>query len=238
MVVTDTETGAILSTTLVREQLTWVYKALTLEVDDAWPEHVLTAQPRDISIRVHTQLPAVHLQTGNLAITLTSRKTGEVVISKKSIAPAKTIEMDIASDRLPWGAYDVRAWFEDSGGREMVASETVAVLLPGGKQRIQRLNNVTCELMNTAARELRDASEIEFMNPRDGWCFFRLAGNTNISLDSDDQPLLVSRKDEKPVEVMRHLPAGPLCCSSPQASRLKPSSISARGGGAKRARWC
>ena len=116
--------------------------------------------------------------------------------------------MDIASDRLPWGAYDVRAWFEDSGGREMVASETVAVLLPGGKQRIQRLNNVTCELMNTAARELRDAAELEFMNPREGGCFFRLAGNTNISLDSDAQPLLVSRKDEKPVEVMRHLPAG------------------------------
>ena len=208
IVVTDAETGTILSATLVREQLTWVYKALTLEVDDAWPEHVLAAQPRDISIRVHTHLPGVHLQTGNLMITLTSRKTGEVVITRNSTAPAKTTEMAVASDRLPWGAYDVRAWFEDSNGREIVASETVAVLLPGGKQRIKRLNNVTCELMNTTARGLRDASEVEFMNPRDGWCFFRLSGNANIRLDADEQPLAVSRKNEKPVEVMRHLPAG------------------------------
>ncbi|MDP7396623.1 MAG: sugar-binding protein [Lentisphaeria bacterium] len=208
VVVTDAESGRILSLTRVREQLTWVYKAITLEVDDAWPEHVPGAQPRDIDVRVHVLLPKAHLDTGTLVTTLTSRKTGEVVISRNSPKPGKTTEMTVAGDRLPWGAYDVRAWFEDANGRELVASETVAVLLPGGKQRVKRLNNVTCELMDTSARGLREASEIEFMNPRDGWCFFRLSGNANITLDAGEQPLAVSKSNEKPVEAMRHLPAG------------------------------
>ena len=208
VVVTDVESGMILSLALVREQLTWVYKAMTLEVDDAWPEHVSEPQPRETTIRVHTLLPKAHLETGTLVITLTSRKTGEVVITRNFPTPAKTIEMIVAGDRLPWGAYDVRAWFEDADGREIVAAETVAVLLPGGKQRVKRLNNVTCELMDASAPALRDVSEIEFMNPRDGWCFFRLSGDANITLDDGEQPLAVSKSNEKPVEVMRHLPAG------------------------------
>jgi hypothetical protein len=208
VVVTDTETDMILSVVLVREQLTWVYKAMTLEVDDAWPEHVSEVQPRETTIRVHMLLPRALFETGTLVITLISRKTGEVVITRNFPTPAKTIEMIVAGDRLPWGAYDVRAWFEDADDREIVAAETVAVLLPGGTQRIKRLNNVTCELMNASAPALRDASEIEFMNPRDGWCFFRLSGDANITLDDGEQPLAVSKSNEKPVEVMRHLHAG------------------------------
>ena len=208
VVVTDAESGMILSLVLVREQLTWVYKAMTLEVDDAWPEHVAEAQPRKTTIRVHMLLPGTHFEAGALVITLTSRKTGEVVITRNFPMPVKTIEMTVAGDRLPWGAYDVRACFKDAAGREIVAAEAVAVLLPAGTQRIKRLNNVTCELVDAAAPALRDASEIEFMNPRDGWCFFRLSGNASITLDDDEQALAVSKSNEKAVEVMRHLPAG------------------------------
>ena len=206
VVVTDAESGMILSLVLVREQLTWVYKAMTLEVDDAWPEHVAEAQPRKTTIRVHMLLPRTHFEAGALVITLTSRKTGEVVITRNFPMPVKTIEMTVAGDRLPWGAYDVRACFKDAAGREIVAAE--AVLLPAGTQRIKRLNNVTCELVDAAAPALRGASEIEFMNPRDGWCFFRLSGNASITLDDDEQALAVSKSNEKAVEVMRHLPAG------------------------------
>ncbi len=208
VVVTDPETGTVLALAHVREESPWIYNPMTLVVDDAWPQQVSTAKSQDSLITVHTFLPKAHLEKGEIIITLTSRETGEVVMTRNFSPPAKTTEVALSDERLPWGAYDVRAAFKDGDGRKLVASRALAVMLPGGRQRIKRLNNLTSELMNIRERGLHDQPEIAFMNPRDGWCYFRLSGNTSLTLDAGEQPLAVTKAGEKPVEVMRHLAAG------------------------------
>ncbi len=208
IVVADPETGTILALTVVRKQLTWIYKAMRLAVDDAWPELVAPAKDADISVAIHIDLPEQHRAKGTLAVTFTSRSTGEVLITEAFHAPAKTTEMTIRSGQLPWDAYDVRAAFVDDNGPELTVSKALAVVLPTGKQRIRRLNNVTCDLWSPNLPGPGDQSEIEFMNPRDGWCLFRVSGDAGAKLDNEEQPLVVSKAGEKPAEIMRHLPAG------------------------------
>ena len=58
-----------------------------------------------------------------------------------------------------------------------------ALVLPGGKERIKVLNNFVSELMNAKERGLLDASEVSFMNPRDGWCYFAFEGGAQVRLD-------------------------------------------------------
>ncbi|MFM1548363.1 MAG: carbohydrate binding family 9 domain-containing protein [Lentisphaeria bacterium] len=200
IVVTDPETDTILALSVVRKQLTWMYKAMRLSVDDAWPKLVAPAKDVDISVAVHIDLPKQHREKGVLAVTLTSRSTGEAVITEAFHAPAKTTEMSIRSGQLPWDAYDVRVAFADESGSELAESKALAVVLPTGKQRIRRLNNVTCDLVSSNQPGPGDQSEIEFMNPRDGWCLFRVSGDAAVTLDNAEQPLAA--------EVMRLLPAG------------------------------
>jgi hypothetical protein len=73
--------------------------------------------------------------------------------------------------------------------------------------RIEVLNNLVSELMDADKRGLLGQSDIAFVNPRQGWCFFALAGDAAITLDKESRSLAVA-KGSRAVEAMRYLPAG------------------------------
>ena len=73
--------------------------------------------------------------------------------------------------------------------------------------RIEVLNNLVSELMDAGKRGLLGQPEIAFVNPRKGWCFFAVAGDAALTLDSENRPLAVA-KGSATVEAMRYLPAG------------------------------
>ena len=73
--------------------------------------------------------------------------------------------------------------------------------------RIEVLNNLVSELMDAGKRGLLDQRQIAFVNPRKGWCFFALSGDTSLTLDDESRPLAVGHGSAT-VEAMRFLPAG------------------------------
>jgi len=82
-----------------------------------------------------------------------------------------------------------------------------AASLPADPCRIEVLNNLVSELMDASKRGLLGKPELAFVNPRKGWCFFALAGDAALTLDTADRPLAVA-KGSATVEVMRFLSAG------------------------------
>ncbi len=73
--------------------------------------------------------------------------------------------------------------------------------------RIEVLNNLVSELMDAGKRGLLGQPNIAFVNPRQGWCFFALAGDAAMTLDKESRPLAAA-KGSGTVEAMRYLPAG------------------------------
>lgn len=178
---------------------------IRLLVEDPWRRRMAPGKTQRITMRVELQVADELRRAGWLQVTLTSRATGEVAAERTVPAPEPETELTINADRLAWGAYDVRAALVDEAGEELCATTGLATILPGGKQQIEVLNNLCSELMDAAGRGLVGEREIQFMNPRDGWCFFSLTGRASVRLDGDEQ-LLLSRGET--VEAMRLLPAG------------------------------
>jgi hypothetical protein len=78
---------------------------------------------------------------------------------------------------------------------------------PADPCRIEVLNNLVSELMDAGQRGLLGRREIAFVNPRQGWCFFAVAGDAALTLDAEGQPLAVA-KASRTTEAMHFLPAG------------------------------
>jgi hypothetical protein len=87
------------------------------------------------------------------------------------------------------------------------ASGAKAGSSPGDPCRIEVLNNLVSELMDAGKRGLLGQREIAFVNPRQGWCFFAVAGKVALTLDRVSQPLATA-KGSATVEAMRFLPPG------------------------------
>jgi hypothetical protein len=179
---------------------------ISLQVRDPWRRRMAPGKTGRIVMQVQVRVAEELRVAGRLNVTLTSRLSGEVAARRTISAPEPETQVIIDAGRLPWGAYDVRAALVDGEGREIVATDGLATVLPGGKQHIEVLNNLCSELMNTRERGLLADREIEFMNPRDGWCFFSLEGRASLRLDGETVAL--SRDAAEVVEAMRLLPAG------------------------------
>ena len=79
--------------------------------------------------------------------------------------------------------------------------------LAADPSRIEVLNNLVSELMDAGKRGLLGQPDIAFVNPRQGWCFFALAGDAAMTLDKESRSLAAA-KGSGTVEAMRYLPAG------------------------------
>jgi len=181
---------------------------LRIEVEDPWRSDLEPGKTKHIVLTVRARILERHLEKGELIIELRSREGGGPAVTRRIKGPGRVTRVRLDTKDIPWGAYDARVAWNDASGREVVAATALAVVLPGGEERLVPLNNLVTELMNAKVRGLLSRKEISFMNPRDGWCFFSASGEVTVRLDAADRPLLAARAGGKPAEAMRLLPAG------------------------------
>ncbi len=83
------------------------------------------------------------------------------------------------------------------------------------------LNNFVTEMVNR--NNVKSGETIKFVNPRDGWVFFSLAGGKNTELYLVDQVIISAGE----TEAMRHLPKGShaICLKGGDAKKLIVRSI-------------
>ncbi|NLF19053.1 MAG: hypothetical protein GX595_17630, partial [Lentisphaerae bacterium] len=183
-----------------------IFEPLQVTVHDPWRASMAAGRTRHVRADLKLALPAEHVRAGTLLARLVSRETGENVLRRELRGPAAafTIELDVQG--LPWGAYDLAVSFADAHGTEVLTTTRPATVLPDGPQQIRVLNNLVSELMDARARGLLGSRQIEFMNPRQGWVWFRAAGECTLKLGSD--ALLAVETGKPATEAMRLLPAG------------------------------
>jgi hypothetical protein len=179
---------------------------LQVAVRDPWQAKLPPGQTAKIVADIKLALPAAQLRTGTLDVRLVSAETSQEVLAKQIKAPAAAMPLTLDARGLPWGAYDLNVSFRSQAGAKALATTRVATILPGGKQQIRVLNNLVSELMDARARGLLGSRQIEFMNPRKGWVWFRAAGDCGLRVGSDR--VLTARAGQPAVEAMRLLPPG------------------------------
>lgn len=205
IVVSDADDGTILAVSLIRRP--WICEAMWIETQDPWQHQTRATKTAAVSLTVHTRLESDLRSDGQLLVELLSRESGAVVASQRVAQVDDRNELTFSAKELAWGAYDVRASFQASGGQTVTTNST-ATIHPGGKQHIKVLNNMVSELMDAKARGLLGSDEISFMNPRQGWVYFSISGAGSVVLDSETKPLAAAEGGNSTVEAFRHLPAG------------------------------
>ena len=206
VVVSDVATKTVLSAFLVKKRK--FLKVMQVEVDDPWRADMSQEKTQTVSLKVRLAVAQVRRLKGTLVATLTSRKSGKEIARKTVKGPGPAVEVRFDTGDIPWDAYNACVTFKDAGGQEVVADTCLATVLPGGRHRIQVLNNLVSELMDAGARNLIWDKAIDFMNPRDGWCFFSLSGTAALRLDTAAGPFVKARQGERAAEAMRWVPAG------------------------------
>ena len=185
-----------------------VLEPIAVHVADPWQPQMPPGKTDHLSLDATLALPAEQLRQGTLQVRLVSRETGEEALAQQFQAEHASMSLRIDAGPLPWGAYDATVSFHDAAGKELVAAKRLATVLPDGNEQIRVLNNLVSELMDARSRGLLRNRRIEFMNPRDGWVWFRAAGDGSVRLDEQQSALLTAQADEPAVEAMRLLPAG------------------------------
>ena len=178
-----------------------------VEVKDPWQRRPGPVRPAGVLCVIRTAIRLDRLREGSLALRLVSRTTKQEVFSRTVENPGPVTSVDLPTGDLDWGAYDLSCTWRDAGVAEGVTGTALVTLLPGEPFHIRVLNNLVTELMDARRRRLLDRSELPFMNPRDGWCYFELRGNASVALDGAPQPI-VAANDDQPAEAMRRLGAG------------------------------
>jgi hypothetical protein len=179
---------------------------LQVTVHDPWQTKMVSGKTERVKVEVKLALPPEQLRAGTLQARLVSRGTGQEALRRDVRGPAAAMPLELDVRTLPWGAYDLHVSLVDAGGRAVVSTKRLATVLPGGKQQIRVLNNLVSELMDARACGLLGQPRIEFMNPRQGWVWFRATGECALKLGSD--ALLTAETGKPAAEAMRLLPAG------------------------------
>ncbi len=173
-------------------------------VRDPWQPQAAGA--KDTAVAVNLAVPGGQLAHAVLRLRLVSRETGQEALVHEVHAPSAATNVTLHTAALPWGAYDMTVSLRNADGTEVASTQRLVTVLPDGAQRIRPLNNLVSELLNAKAAGLLSEREIPFMAPRDGWVWFRTAGECELRLG--DEGLLSVAAGESPAEAMRLLPAG------------------------------
>ncbi|HCQ04928.1 MAG TPA: hypothetical protein DIT99_31590, partial [Candidatus Latescibacteria bacterium] len=206
IVISDAKTGVMLAASNLKRP--WFCEAMKIIVDDPWNRNTQKQKTKSVSLKVHTNVIEVNRISGTLRVELRSETNGKVLASKTFTPPADVTEVTFETSSIPWGAYRAVAEFQDSAGNNVVSSETVVTILPGGKHYVKVLNNFVSELMNTQQRGRDGEKKIAFMNPRSGWVFFNITGKCEVKLDGESKPLALGKARQYPGEAMRYLSVG------------------------------
>ncbi len=176
---------------------------LRVRVRDAWQPGLKPARTRQVALDIELSFAETPRPVADIRCALQPRAAGGQGWGRSFSRPLpRTLVLEVES--LPWGAYDLRVSARDYAGAAMVSTQRLVTILPDGKQAIRPLNNLVSELMDAGARGLLNSRQVEFMNPRDGWVWFRAAGPCEVTLGG--QELLAAAGPA--VEAMRLLPAG------------------------------
>lgn len=179
---------------------------LRVTVHDPWQARLVPGHTAAIAADVALALPEAQRRAGSLDVQLVSCETGRPVLTKTVAAPAPRLPLRLDARALPWGAYDLTVSFRTRDWQAPVTVSRKAMVLPGGRQQIRVLNNLVSELLDARAGGLLGSRRLEFMNPRQGWVWFRAAGDCALRLGGDR--LLTAHAGGAPAEAMRLLPAG------------------------------
>ena len=182
-------------------------EVIRVDVQNAWVRDLPAHKTPRIRMTVCLALAETARADGELVVTLTPRHRDSKVMKKRFARPDATTAVEFETKDLDWGAYAVNVSFRTAAGREVVATRALATVLPDGDERIVVLNNLVSELMNARQRGLLRQRELAFMNPRKGWCFFSVEGDSQLRLDQDDKTLARAKSGEA-AEAMRLLPPG------------------------------
>ncbi|MDW8039472.1 MAG: hypothetical protein RMI90_15745 [Thermoguttaceae bacterium] len=195
---------------LVQEELPSVASVpVRLVVDDPWQAVPRVGVAGLRPVRIWLEAKPRQLQERRLELSLTARSTGQIVWTVLWPAPKSAVlDLTKIGYEFAWGAYELRAVLQDAGGRPVYSTSALITVLPDDQHKIEVLNNLVSELANARRRQMLGQPEIAFMNPRDGWCWFQLAGTAKLRLNEMEQPLLESHSDHGTMETMRFLPAG------------------------------
>ncbi|MEW6359462.1 MAG: LamG domain-containing protein [Planctomycetota bacterium] len=175
-------------------------RPLRVEIVDPYRRDVQPGKTKQIEMTVEANILSEALLKGELTVSLASRHTSAVV--ERTVRPSgRATKLVFDTKDIPWGAYDVFACWRDAAGREVVSATALATVLPDAPQQVIPMNNLVTELMDAKERGQLPQNEIEFMNPRDGWCFFSVSGDATLTLDMEGRPLSAP-------EAMRRIPAG------------------------------
>lgn len=185
-----------------------VLEPLRVHVTDPWQKAMKPGQTTRVAMDIVFAIPAEQLRQGSLTVRLVSRETGQEVWRQQFKSPQSHLPLSIDVRALPWGAYDAVLSFANGAAREVVTTKALVTILPAGKEQVRVLNNLVSELSDARSRGLLGNRHISFMNPRDGWVWFRAAGNCSLRLAEATDDLLVAHDSQPPVEAMRLLPAG------------------------------
>jgi hypothetical protein len=190
------------------KQLESVDEIISVYIADPWQKQMPLDKTGHLLLDVKLNLSPKQLQNRLLKVKLNSRRKGNetVALQFNNLKPNMTIPVD--THQIQWGAYDVVVTILDIKSKELASKNCVATVLPGGKEKIRVLNSLVSELMNAKLRGLLDRVRIEFMNPRDGWVWFRAAGACKLSLNEKKNEILTVKAQEPDEEVMLHLPMG------------------------------
>lgn len=180
-----------------------------LVVDDPWQATPRLERAGLRPVRLWVDARPRDLRQMSLELSLVARTNGEVVWSAVWRQPQSALlDLSQTGYAFPWGAYDLRAVLQDEANRAVYTTSALVTVLPGDRSKIEVLNNLVSELAHARSRQMLTEPEIPFMNPRDGWCWFQLAGSARVRLDGAEGLLLENQADRTPQEAMRYLPAG------------------------------
>ncbi|MCE5237584.1 LamG domain-containing protein [bacterium] len=182
-----------------------VVEPLQVHVLDAWQKQMKPGRTDQVRLNIALAMPMAQVRRGAVRVVLVSRETRKTALTRQFRLQENRLALALNVEALPWGAYEVTVSFVNGAGREVVATQALATVLPTDKQQLRVLNNLVTELMDAQARGLLGSKQIAFMNPRHGWVWFSATGQCGLKLDGAD---LLTGQSSSPVEAMRLLPAG------------------------------
>ena len=204
--VSDADSGNTLAVSNIPRP--WFLEAARIVVEDPWHKEMSGEETTSISLAVQSGIASEHRQTGNLVVQLLAADGDQVLAEESFSNYSASTKVKLSVGDIAWGAYRVRARFQDADGQDLVSTTAPATILPGGKHQIKVLNNLVSELMNTRQRGLQGQKKIAFMNPREGWVFFSVVGSGHVNLLDPSTPLVFAEQNGPAFEAVRYLPAG------------------------------
>jgi hypothetical protein len=143
-------------------------------------------------------------------------------IAVRPPAEGNTAEGELSVAGLEPGRYDVRAFAQDSQGKEFGKMSSASLTIPeppswpGNPAGVRVLNNLVSELLKFTGPKGPVERSLEFTNPREGWVFISSTAEVNgegrvrVILEGGKRDRVIIHQPGGPstLEAMRFLPEG------------------------------